>query len=145
MRNIHGEKVKDIIRKEFDSRMEMAVIGYILDNGFEDLAQITEEEILEVKGNAMMTDKFCQALVRTAVMICKECNKYDEFLPFIVNHLYVPNAKMQEITIYKEECKEWVWEELLRTYDLEDDEENIYSITLNANVMNTTSYKRLGE
>ena len=125
----------------------MAVIGYILDNGFEDLAQITEEEILEVKGNAMMTDRFCQALVRTAVMICKECNTYDEFLPFIVNHLYVPKAKMKEVTLYKEECEKWQWKEYLRMYDIEDEneEEEIYSITLNANVVNTISYKRLGE
>ena len=125
----------------------MAVIGYILDNGFEDLAQITEEEILEVKGNAMMTDRFCQALVRTAVMICKECNTYDEFLPFIVNHLYVPKAKMKEVTLYKEECEKWQWNEYLRMYDIEDEneEEEIYSITLNANVVNTISYKRLGE
>lgn len=140
MKNKAGEKVKQIINKEFDARMSMAVVTYILDKGFENLKEITEEEILKVKGNAMMTDRFCQSLVRAAVRICKECHYIDEFLPFIVNHLYVPNAKTKEITIYKEERQSWEWEEYLRKFDLddEDDELEIDSITLNANVIEYT-------
>ena len=90
-----GKKVRDIIEEEFDSRVEMAVISYIFDHGIEKLSKIKEEDILEIKGNAFMTDRFCQALVRAAVRICKECSLYDDILPFIVNYLYVSKAKMK--------------------------------------------------
>lgn len=141
MKNTAGENVKRIIEKEFDSRVSMMVVSYIMDNGFENLKEITEEEILEVKGNALMTDRFVQSLVRTAVRIAKECNSIDEFLPYIINHLYVPNAKMKEIEIYKEETDEDLWERLMEKLDLdwEEDADKIETIILNANVMETYS------
>lgn len=141
MKNTAGENVKRIIEKEFDSRVSMMVVSYIMDKGFENLKEITEEEILEVKGNALMTDRFVQSLVRTAVRIAKECNSIDEFLPYIVNHLYVPNAEMKEIEIYKEETDEDLWERLMEELDLdyEEDADNIETIIVNANVMETYS------
>ena len=141
MKNTAGENVKRIIEKEFDSRVSMMVVSYIMDKGFENLKEITEEEILEVKGNAMMTDRFVQSLVRSAVRIAKECNSIDEFLPYIINHLYVPNAEMKEIEIYKEETDEDLWERLMEKLDLdwEEDADNIETIVLNANVMETYS------
>lgn len=141
MKNTAGENVKRIIEKEFDSRVSMMVVSYIMDKGFENLKEVTEEEILEIKGNAMMTDRFIQSLVRAAVRIVKECNSIDEFLPYIVNHLYVPNAKMKEIEIYKEETDEDLWERLMEKLDLdwEEDADNIETIILNANVMETYS------
>ena len=142
MKNNAGEKVRNIIRKEFDSRMEMAVVTYILDNGWENLKEVTEEEILEVKGNAFMTDEFCQALVRAAVRICKECNQIDDFLPFIVNYLYVDKAKMKEIELSKHGLKSYEWEELLEKFELEDEEDvkDIDLIVLNANVIETVKF-----
>ena len=141
MKNTAGENVKRIIEKEFDSRVSMMVVSYIMDKGFENLKEITEEEILEVKGNALMTDRFVQSLVRTAVRIAKECNSIDEFLPYIINHLYVPNAKMKGIEIYKEETNEDLWERLMEKLDLDwgEDADNIETIILNANVMETYS------
>lgn len=141
MKNTAGENVKRIIEKEFDSRVSMMVVSYIMDKGFENLKEITEEEILEVKGNALMTDRFVQSLVRTAVRIAKECNSIDEFLPYIINHLYVPNAEMKEIEIYKEETDEDLWERLMEELglDYEEDADKIETIILNANVMETYS------
>lgn len=141
MKNTAGENVKRIIEKEFDSRVSMMVVSYIMDKGFENLKEITEEEILEVKGNAMMTDRFVQSLVRTAVRIAKECNSIDEFLPYIINHLYVPNAEMKEIEIYKEETDEDLWERLMEELglDYEENADKIETIILNANVMETYS------
>lgn len=138
MKNNAGQKVRNIIRKEFDSRMEMAVVTYILDKGWENIKEITEEEILEVKGNAMMTDEFCQALIRTAVRICKECDMFDDFLPFIVNYLYISKTPMKEMTIYKEEMKDdWRWEQFLNDLDVEyeDNANDIGYVVLNANVI----------
>lgn len=139
MRNTAGEKVRQIIREYFDLRMGMAVVTYIIDKGFENLKEVTEEEIMEIKGNALMTDEFCQALVRTAVKICKECHQIDEFLPFIVNHLYVPNANMNEVTIFQDEMTEYRWEEFLDELkvEYEDDADEIKSVTIMANVIET--------
>lgn len=137
MRNKAGEKVRNIIREEFDSRLEIAVITYILDNGFDNLKETTEEQILEVKGNAFMTDEFCQALVRAAVRICKECNQIEEFLPFIVNHLYVPNAKMHDVEIYQDQMTKWRWNDLINELDIdfEEDADEIEAVFLKATVI----------
>lgn len=140
MKNNAGEKVRRIIEEEFDGRVEMTVVTYILDKGFENLREVTEEEILEVKGNALMTNRFCQALVRAAVRICKECHEIDDFLPFIVNYLYVPNAKMKEISFYLDDFGKYAWEELIDTFDdvdYKDSPSEIKMITLNANVIAT--------
>ena len=143
MKNNAGEKVRKIIEEEFDGRVEMAVVTYILDKGFENLKEVTEEEILEIKGNPLMTDRFCQALVRAAVRICKECHQIDDFLPFIVNYLYVPKAKMKEIQFDKELVSEERWEYLIDIFglDYEEDLDDIDYIVLNANVINTGKYE----
>lgn len=143
MKNNAGEKVRKIITEEFDGRVEMAVVTYILDHGFDTLKEVTEEDILKIKGNPLMTDRFCQALVRAAVRICKECHQIDDFLPFIVNYLYVPKAKMKEVEIYKEETRRDDWENLLDKFDLEyeEDVDDIDYIVLNANVIDTGKYE----
>ena len=142
MKNNAGEKVREIIRKEFDSRMEMAVVTYILDNGWEDLKEITEEDILKVEGNGLMTKEFCQALVRASVRICKECDTFNDFLPFIVNYLYVEKAKMKEIEIYKDEVRRDEWENLIDKFDIMDEEDvdDIDMLVLNANVIETVKF-----
>ena len=143
MKNNSGEKVRDIIRKECDSRMEMAVVAHILGTGWDKLAKATEDDINNVEGNGLMTKEFCQALTRAAVRICKECNMFDDFLPFIVNYLYVPNAKMKEMTMYKEEFEdEWRWKQFLYDLDIADEEdvEDIDMIVLNANVIETGKF-----
>lgn len=142
MKNNAGEKVREIIKKEFDSRMEMAVVTYILDNGWDNLKEITEEETLKVEGNGLMTQEFCQCLVRAAVRICKECDTFDDFLPFIVNYLYVPNAKMKEIELSKHGMKDYEWEELIEKFDIMDEEDvdDIDMIVLNANVIETVKF-----
>lgn len=141
MKNNAGEKVRNIIRKEFDSRMEMAVVTHILGVGWDKLEKVTEKEILEVEGNGLMTQDFCQALIRTAVRICKECNIFDDFLPFIVNYLYVDKAKMKKVEIYKDEVLRDRWENLIE-FDIMDEEDidDIDMIVLNANVIETVKF-----
>ena len=137
MRTMAGDKVKDIINKEYDARVAMTVITYIIDKGWNYVSQITEEEILEVKGNAFMTDEFVQALVRTAVKICKETSQIDDFLPYIINHLYVPNAKTGLLDFYKDETTDENWEMMMDVFDIDEEEydKEITMITLNANVV----------
>lgn len=137
MRTMAGDKVKDIINKEYDARVAMTVITYIIDKGWNYVSQITEEEILEVKGNAFMTDEFVQALIRTAVKICKETSQIDDFLPYIINHLYVPNAKTGLLDFYKDETTDENWEMMMDVFDIDKEEydKEITMITLNANVV----------
>lgn len=66
------KEIKNLVENEFDSRMEMGLFSYILDKGIEYLSKVTDEEIREFKGDGFMTEDFVQALVRTAVKICKE-------------------------------------------------------------------------
>ena len=142
MKNNAGEKVRDIIRKEFDSRMEMTVVTYIICSGWTKLEDATEDYINNVEGNGLMTKEFCQALARAAVRICKECNMFDDLLPFIVNYLYVPNAKMKEIGLNKNDIEPYEWEGLIEKFDLDDEEdiEDIDMIVLNANVIETVKF-----
>lgn len=142
MKNNAGEKVRNIIRKEFDSRMEMAVVTHIIGEGWDNLEKLTEEDITKVEGNGLMTKEFCQCLVRAAVRICKECDTFDDFLPFIVNYLYVDKAKMKEVEIYKDEVRRDEWENLIEKFDIMDEEDvdDIDMIVLNANVIETIKY-----
>ena len=137
MRTLAGDKVREIIRDNFDERIAMTVVTYIIDKGWDCVSEITEEEILEIKGNAFMTDTFTQALVRTAVKICKECNMIDEFLPFVINFLHVPNAATKSIEIYKDDVSEYNWERLLDKFNLdyEEEPEKIEMLELNANLL----------
>lgn len=132
-----GDNVREIIRKHFDERMSMAVVTYIIDKGWEYVRQITEEEIKEISGNAFMTDVFVQSLVRTAVRICRETNQIDDFMPFIINHLHVPNAVTQSIEIYKSEVSDDDWERIMDRFNLDYEEnyEDIQMIELNANLL----------
>ena len=142
MVNKAGEKVRDIIRKEFDEGMAMAVVTYILDCGFEKLREMTEEDIRKEEGYAFISAEVCQAALRAAVRICKECNRIDEFLPYIVNYLYVPKAKMERVEIHLSEMMFEEWEELLDKFglDYEDDYEDIKTVVLNANIIETKRF-----
>lgn len=142
MKNTAGKKVRDIIRKEFDNRMEMAVVTHILGTGWDKLELATEKDINKVEGNGLMTKEFCQALVRASVRICKECDMFEDFLPFIVNYLFVPNAKMREVELSKHGLKSYEWEELIEKFELYDEEDidNIDLLILNANVIETVKY-----
>lgn len=138
-KNTSGMKVKRIIEKNFDCRVSMMVIQYLMDKGIENLKEATEDDILSVEGNGLMTAAFVQSLVRTAVIIAKECNIIDDILPFIVMELYVPNAKTKEISLYKEDFPQNSWNEILNDLDLEDEEfeESISNINLTAVIRST--------
>ena len=144
MKNNAGEKVRDIIRRNTDSRLEMAVVTYILDTGWEHIKGITEEKILEMKSSTnLIADEVIQSIARCAVRICNECNQIEEFLPFIVNYLFVPNAKMREIELSKHGMKDYEWRELFEKFELdyEEDVDEIDMIVLNANVIETVKFE----
>ena len=113
-------KIGQIIDKEFDSRMELSVFAYILSNGIDNLKTITEDDILKVDGNGLMTKEFCQALVRCAVEICKQC-EYIEIIKYIRLYLHCVPA-VRELDLYRDDFSENTFSEILDTMDLEDEE-----------------------
>lgn len=127
-----GNKVTNIINKEFDGRLAGVVITYLFDKGIENVAEITDEQISEIPGNGFMTASFSQALVRTAREIAKTCDLYKDIFPFITCKL--PNAYCQakEVTWFKEEFDDCDWqkitEDLAPGYGYEMEPENVDAI-----------------
>lgn len=116
----YNTKIRRIIEEEFDSRMENAVFGYIFDTGANRLKELTEEDILKVKGNALMTADFAQALVRCAVRIVKECS-YSEIIEYIRIFLFC-EPKVNELYLYKDYFNRTGFDELLGALDLGEDD-----------------------
>lgn len=122
MRNNSADKVKQIINEEFDSRMSGAVVNYIISAGWENVKVLTEEDILEEKGNGFISDEFCQALVRTAVKITNECNLTEEFIPYIIMENFNRNVPVRETIFdtYDFDTKE-DWMDFLEQFNIYDE------------------------
>lgn len=72
------DKVRKIIHDNFDDRVALMVMAYLLGQlGMDQAKTLTDDEINSVKGNAMMTDDFVHALMRTAREIAKTCDFVD--------------------------------------------------------------------
>ena len=120
MRN-YETKIGKFINEKFDSRMEIAIVTYIIDTGIDNLKNVTEEDVLSMQidtGNIMSKD-FAQALVRTAVKISKECTEL-EIMEYIRCHLnFTPSV--HELIICKDELSEDAWNSTLELLELEED------------------------
>lgn len=81
-----GDKVCEIIDEEFDNRLGLAVISYLLGQlGMDNAKEISDEAIEGIKGNALMTDSFSQSMVRCARRIARECSLIDDVIPYIIH------------------------------------------------------------
>lgn len=85
------EKVRTIIREEFDERTSAMVISYLMDKGTDFCSKITEDDIRSLEGNGLMTAEFIQSMVRAASRIAKECSMFDDIVPYII--MEMPNNK----------------------------------------------------
>ena len=120
-------KIGKILDSNFDSRMEGAVLSYILEKGTDYLKQISEEDIVMMKSDCnIITDSLTQSLVRTAVVIANECNTteiltyircYAAINPFLVGVNIEPKDTTKEelleylrdkLNIEKEETIEYI-------------------------------------
>ena len=113
-------KIGNIIEEEFDSRMGNAVIAYIMDKGIENVKEITDEEIKNIKGNGLMTAEFLQSLVRCARRICIEC-EWIELIEFIRLYLWC-TPTVHDVYLYKEDFTDESFAELLDNLDLDESE-----------------------
>lgn len=113
-------KIGKIIEEEFDSRMGNAVFAYIMSNGIDAIKEYTDEEIAEIKGNALYSAEFNQALVKCARRICREC-EWIEMIEFIRLHLWC-TPTVHDVYLYREDYTEETFAELLNSLDLEDED-----------------------
>ena len=78
-------KVKQIIEQEFDGRLGLMVITYLLDQiGMTKAATITDDDTAAVKGNDFFSDEFMQGIVKAARRIAQECDFATDVIPYIV-------------------------------------------------------------
>lgn len=113
-------KIGKIIEEEFDTRIGNAVISYIMDNGIENVKEITDEQISKLEGDGFMTQNFVQSLVRCARRICNEC-EWIELIEFIRLHLWC-DPIVHDVYLYKEDFTEGSFIELLDNLDLDESE-----------------------
>ena len=119
--NSRNTKIGKIINEMFDSRTELMVFSYIMDAGINKIEAYTDEDISKVEGNGLMTKEFCQALIRTAREICKECTP-TEIMEYIRLHLYFTPA-VHELEIYRDDFKNrWRFEDILDDLNLDNEE-----------------------
>lgn len=82
-----SEKVYNIINKEFDGRLDLAVLQYLCEQvGIDRAKEITDAEIEAIEGSWLMTKGFCQAMVRCARRIALECDFIKDIVPYIVEN-----------------------------------------------------------
>lgn len=113
-------KIGKIIEEEFDSRMGNAVISYIMDEGIENVKEITDDQIEELEGNGLMTQDFVQSLVRCARRICNECELI-ELIEFIRLHLWC-TPTVHDVYLYREDLTDDSFAELLDNLELDESE-----------------------
>lgn len=111
-------KMKEILSRSGSA--EMMIIYYMLDKGIENLRSISEDDIKTVKGNGLMTEEFCQSIVRTAVKIANECDTH-EILKYIRCEAFF-NSMVKEIEISKEAMSDYSWEYLCNEMDVDPEE-----------------------
>lgn len=118
-----NKEISNLIAWEYDSRMEASVFSYILDNGIRQLSEVTEEEISNLEGNGLMTANFVQALVRTAVKICKTYTPMEimEYIRVECNFTPFPAP----VTLYKNDYTVDDWSNLCCELDADEEEVEI--------------------
>ena len=126
MKNIN--KIRTIIEENFDTRLELSVLYYILEAGTDQLKKVTEEDITQIKGDALMSNDFCQALVRTAVLIAKEFDTIDIMTFIRCKANFFPSVN--EITFFSDDYSIENWKYLLNKLDISYEDSIPRDITL---------------
>lgn len=118
-----NNNVKRIIDEDFDSRIAGIIPSYIIQIGWDEVSEITDEQIEKVKGNAMFSDYVMQQMVRTSRIVTKECSIQD-LLIYVQTEMNPSNRAIQ-IDLYKEDMSEYAWEQICDQLDIERSETEI--------------------
>jgi hypothetical protein len=126
MQRIYRNKIERIIEEQLDSRLEYTVLSYIMEKGICNLRNMTESKIKAVKGNAYMSDRLCQAIVRCATTIAKECNTL-EIMQYIRKYA-VFNPVQKPVSLYKDDYTEDSWALLLSELGIRSHGETVVNL-----------------
>lgn len=128
MTHYWNNKVGQIIKEEFDARLDGMVITQITLMGWDAAAKITDEEIENSKENGMFPKEATQGLFRACKRIATECDMYEDFFPYIRKYLGINNCPVHDITLEKTSFADWEWEGMLDELGIDPDEldENSY-------------------
>ena len=125
MQKYYETKIGKIIDENFDARMTNAVIAYIVDKGWDNVKDITDKQISEIRDQGIMGADFSQALVKTAREICQTCSMWEDLMPYIRCHIGINGYQTQEIRLEKEDYSEDEWDNLTYQLDVDDDVDRI--------------------
>ena len=125
MQKYYETKIGKIIEANFNARMTNAVIAYIVDKGWDNVKDITDEDILNLESQGLMTKEFVQALVKTAREICQTCSMWEDLMPYIRCHIGINGYQTQEVRFEREDFFEREWDNLIDQLNVDDDVDRI--------------------
>lgn len=123
MDNSRINKISSVFDNMFDRRIEYAVLCYIMETGYNNIIEITDDEIDKIEGCAFVTANFNQAIVRTARAICNEFEINDIMAYIRCEANFTPNVS--DLTLYRDEFNDCAWEDMCLSLNKDDDTEVI--------------------
>ena len=118
-----NSKIYKIIKEETDTRLEFMVMSVVMNNGLNELKNITDEDISKAHGNAIISDQVWQSIMKAAVRISKECST-TEIFQYIRCYMTF-NPQVNEVELYKEDVTADAWYELTDSLNIDHESENI--------------------
>lgn len=129
-----NQQITHTINHMTDGRLTYAVFSYILENGYNNVQNITDEEISTIKGSGIFTsDRLLQSIVEAAREICEQFTVKD-ILSYIISELFIFGVSGKELYLYRDDFQDEnrfneIYEEI---YGYDDEVENVYELRLKA-------------
>lgn len=76
------------IENKYGSILFRTGLGYMIDKGMDFCSNLVDEDIEQVKGNAMMTAEFVQDMIRCAKEL-SQLSLWEDIIPYIKEHVSV--------------------------------------------------------
>lgn len=132
MTHWYETKVGKIIKSNSVDQMDGAIVNYIVGKGWDNVKDITDEQISSIEGNDFMSKDYLQGIVKSAREITRSCDMYNDFYSYIRLYMGNHSCPTKDITLHKEDFSDDKWEEILSKYEdvLEDEPELVQSIDL---------------
>lgn len=113
-------KIDKIINEGCDSRMTIAILNYIIDVGYENIKELTDEDIANMKNEPLMTKEFQTAFVTTARELCRQFKSID-LITYIAN-IDMVGAEKHTTYLYKDQFSDDGWEDVIYSLNIDDED-----------------------
>ncbi len=118
-----NSKTYQIIKEETDTRLEFMVLSTIMDNGIKELKKVTDEDICNSHGNALISDDVWHSVLKAATRIAKECNTTEIFQ--YIRCFMTFNPQVNELELYREDMTSNAWMEITNDLSIEYESKRI--------------------